>query len=171
MLHPLDGKVPQIHPRTFIAAGAHIVGEVSIGEYSSVWFNAVVRADVDRITLGRYVNIQDGSVLHVDEGVPLEVADHVTVGHRAVLHGCRVEEGAMVGMGAVLLDGAVLGEGALLAAGSLVPEGKRIPPRSLAMGVPARVIRTLTADEVDNLRRWAEMYAEKWLRFYAEGGV
>jgi carbonic anhydrase/acetyltransferase-like protein (isoleucine patch superfamily) len=152
-LHAHGTDRPRVDPSAFVAAGARIVGDVVVGPESSVWFNAVIRADSSYIRIGSRTNIQDGAVLHTDEGVPCIVGDDCTVGHSAIVHACRVESGSLIGMGAVVLSRAVIGEGSVVAAGALVPEGKQIAPRSLVVGHPARLIRSLTEEEIERLIR------------------
>lgn len=159
MLKPYGGKSPRIDEGAFVAPTAVLVGDVSLGPRASVWFNTVIRGDIDSITVGEASNIQDGCILHVDAGSPLTVGQHVTVGHRAVLHGCTVGDGALIGMGAVILNGAKIGEGAVIGAGAVVPQGREIPPRVLALGTPAKVVRELAEEEVERGVAWAEGYA------------
>lgn len=136
------GKSPKIHSSAFIADTARVIGDVEIGEDSSIWFGVVVRGDVNRIRIGARSNIQDNSVVHVTDSVsPTTIGDDVTVGHRVVLHGCTLKSGCLVGMGAIVMDDAVVGEGAMVAAGSLVPRGMEIPPGMVAFGAPAKVRR------------------------------
>ena len=149
---------PVIHPSAFVAPGADIIGRVRLAKDSSVWFGCVLRGDVNRIVIGQGTNIQDGSILHVDDDHPCLIADHVHVGHHVNLHGCVVERGAMVGIGAIVLSGARVGAGAIVGAGSVVLEGTRIPPRSLAVGAPARVVRKVTARDLAYVRSWAKKY-------------
>ncbi len=142
--------------RVFIAENATILGDVEIGDDSSVWFNAVIRADLDRVTIGRKTNVQDNSVIHVDEGFPTEIGDRVTIGHSAVIHGCRISDDVLVGMNAVVLNGAEIGEYSIVGAGAVVT-GKRYPERSLILGVPAKVVREVTDQEVELIERsWKE---------------
>lgn len=140
----------------FVAPNATLIGSVKLAERSSVWFNATLRGDVERIEIGADSNLQDHVVIHADPGHPVIVGVGVTVGHGAILHGCTVEDGALIGIGAIVLDGAVIGRQSLIGAGSLIPPGKRIAPRSLVMGTPGKVIRQLTDDEVDSLG-WGAM--------------
>ncbi len=149
----------------YIADNATVIGSVTLGQDASVWFNAVIRGDSDDIVVGARSNIQDGAVLHTDPGFRLELGDNVTVGHQATLHGCRVGNGSLIGINAVLLNGAVIGRECLIGANSLVPEGKQIPDRSLVVGSPCRILRTLTDDEAANLRRNADEYVEKGRRY------
>ncbi len=137
----------------FVAKGARVVGDVEIGEESSVWFNAVVRGDTSSVRIGARTNIQDGAVVHTDTGKPCTVGDECTIGHNAVIHGCTIGNGCLIGMGAIVLSGAVVGDESLVAAGALVPEGKEFPSRSLLVGSPAKVIRALGDDDVDRLIR------------------
>jgi gamma-carbonic anhydrase len=149
MIRPYLNKRPRFHPSVYIDESAQVIGDVEIGEQASVWCNAVVRGDVNYIRIGERTNIQDAAVLHVTfQTHPLILGNEITVGHGAVLHGCTIKDRCLIGMGAVILDGAVIGEGTIIGAGALVTEGKEIPPRSLATGVPARVIRNITDDEI-----------------------
>lgn len=153
------GVVPQIDASVFLAPSACVIGDVQIGEKSSLWFNVIVRGDVNFIRIGRRSNIQDGSVIHVTrETHPTVVGDDVTVGHSVTLHGCTVNDGCLIGIGSIVLDGAVIGASSLVAAGSVVAPGTQIPPRSLVMGSPGRVKRELTEDECTNIHSFAERY-------------
>ncbi len=168
MIRVYRGKSPQIHPTAYIEASAQIIGDVVIGEHSSVWFNAVVRGDVYYIRIGARTNIQDGTVIHVSNGTHATVLeDEVTVGHNATLHGCYVERGCLVGMGSIVMDGARVGECSIVAAGALVAPGTIVPPRSLVMGAPAKVKRQLTDEEVAGLDVYWQNYIE-YKRIYLE---
>jgi carbonic anhydrase/acetyltransferase-like protein (isoleucine patch superfamily) len=134
-----------IHPTAFIASTAAVMGEVTLGEHASVWYGAVLRGDMAPIIIGSHSNIQDGTIVHVDEGVPCHVGQRVGVGHRVILHGCTVEDDCLIAMGSILLNGVVIGIGSVVAAGAVVPEGMRVPPRSLVMGVPGRIVRQVDA--------------------------
>lgn len=161
MLHEYMGMLPKIHPTVFVAEGAHIVGDVEIGEHSSVWFNCVVRGDVHYIRIGRHTNIQDGSICHVmKDEYPLILKDYVTIGHGVMLHGCIVESHCLIGMRATLLNGAQIGERSIVAAGAVVTEDTVFPPRSLVMGMPAKLKRQLTDEEVTTIDEYAERYYE-----------
>lgn len=160
MIHATDTHTPDIHPSCFVAWNADVAGDAHLAEDSSVWFSATVRADVAAIRVGKRSNIQDGSVLHVDEGIPCTVGDDVTVGHRAVLHGCTVGDGCLIGMGAVVLDRAVIGAESVVGAGALVTQGKTFPPRSLIVGSPAKAIRTLSDEDVAAIRGNAALYVQ-----------
>ena len=147
------GIQPTIDSSVYIAPGAVIIGDVVIGRESSIWFGTIVRADVNYIRIGAQTNIQDQCVLHITGGTyPLHIGNRITVGHRAIIHGCTVEEGCLIGMGAVLLDGCHVGDEAIVAAGSVVAEGSQIPPRTLAMGAPAEVRREITEKELERAR-------------------
>lgn len=158
-LIPYRGKVPRIADGVFVAPGAQIVGDVTIGEGSSVWYNAVVRGDIASVTIGRNSNVQDNATIHLDRGVPVVIGDNVSVGHGAVVHGCTIEDGALVAIHATVLSGAVIGAGSIVGAGAVVAEKKVIPPRSLALGVPAKVVRELTEDDVARAVRTATNYS------------
>ena len=144
-LYNLDGRGPEVHPSVFLAPSAEVIGQVTLGEQASVWFGAVLRGDTERIVVGARSNVQDGAVLHADPGFPCILAEDVTVGHRAIVHGAHCEAGSLVGMGAILLNGSRLGRGAVLGAGALLPEGKEVPDGMLAVGTPARVVRPVAA--------------------------
>lgn len=161
MLHTFKGVHPQLNSTVYVAPGAQIIGNVILEEDASVWFNAVLRGDYEQIKVGKRSNIQDGTVVHADPDFPTTVGQDVTVGHNVILHGCTVKDGALIGMGATVLNGAVIGEGALVAAGCLVPEGKVIEPGVLVAGVPAKVIRKLTDDEINSLKLGADSYVNK----------
>ena len=168
MILPYRGRYPAIHPSAFVAPGADVIGRVRLGKDSSVWFGCVLRGDVNRIEIGEATNIQDGSILHVDDHSPCLIADHVHVGHHANLHGCVVERGALIGIGAIVLSGARVGAGAIVGAGSVVLEGTKIPPRMLAVGVPARVVRPVTARDLAYIKRWVAKYV-RLARAYRRG--
>jgi len=158
MIVPFRRYRPKIHPSAFIAPSASVIGRVTIAKDASIWFGVVLRGDVNQITIGEATNIQDGSILHVDDRCPCLIGDHVHVGHHVNLHGCRVEPGALIGIGAIVLSGAHVGRGAIVGAGSVVLEGMRIPPRVLVVGIPARVVRPVTAKDLAYIRRWVANY-------------
>jgi len=149
---------PEVPDSAWIAPGAILVGDVRIGERSSVWYHCALRADIESIRIGAETNIQDGTIIHLASDRGTVVGDRVTVGHRALLHACEVEDEVLVGMGATVMDGAVIGSRSIVAAGALVTKGARIPPGSLVVGTPARVVRSLTAEEQDALPGWAAKY-------------
>lgn len=158
MILPYLEHSPKIHASAYIAPGAVVVGRVDLQENVSIWYNSVVRGDVDRVSIGRGTNIQDGCLLHQNEGIPLVIGEEVTVGHGAILHGCTIGDGCLIGMGAIILTGAKIGPEALIGAGSVVKEGQEIPPGVLAVGSPARVIRSLSDEERSGLRESARHY-------------
>jgi len=159
MIKPFRGVEPQIHPTAFIADGAHVIGDVHIGEQSSIWFNTVVRGDMFYIRIGDRTNVQDNSIIHTRTGAhPAILEDEVTVGHSVTLHGCHVEQGSLIGIGSILLDDVRIGAQSLVAAGSLLSPGTIIPPRSLVMGMPAKVKRPLTDVEVAGLDAYWQNY-------------
>lgn len=160
-----DRRVRFAGEPAYIADNARLIGAVTVMEDASVWFNATVRGDSDDILIGAGSNVQDGAVLHTDPGYRLELGAGVTVGHQATLHGCSVGDGSLIGINAVVLNGAVIGRECLIGANALVPEGRHIPDRSLVVGSPCRILRTLTDDEIAGLRRNADEYVTKGLRF------
>jgi carbonic anhydrase/acetyltransferase-like protein (isoleucine patch superfamily) len=151
--------------RYWVAPDAMVVGNVRLEDDASIWFGAVLRGDNELISIGAKANVQDLCVLHTDPNFPLSVGAHCTIGHRAILHGCTVGEESLVGMGAIILNGARIGRHCLIGAGALVPEGKVIPDGSMVIGVPGKVARELTPEEVERLGRSAETYARNWKRF------
>lgn len=161
MIVDLDGRRPLVDPTAFLAPGATLVGDVAVAADASIWYGAVLRGDGDSISVGRGSNVQDGCVLHTDAGFPVLVGTGVSIGHRAVVHGCTVEDDVLVGMGAVVMNGALVGRESLVAAGAVVLEGTQIPARSLVAGVPAKVRRPLTDDEVAGVKRNAQVYVER----------
>ncbi len=165
-----EGKAPRIAPSAWVAEGAVVAGDVELGEESSVWFGSVVRGDVNHVRVGARTNIQDQSVVHVTGGThPTVIGDDVTIGHRAVLHGCTVHDRCLVGIGAIVLDGAVVGPDAMVGAGALVPPGMVVPPGKLVLGAPAKVKRDLTVEELAFLRTSAARYA-RYAAAYRRGG-
>ena len=181
MIIPHKGANPEIHESCFIAPSADIIGDVIIGEQSSVWFQVVIRGDVNFIRIGNRTNVQDGSILHVTrdkppmKSAPLHIGDDVTIGHRVTLHGCTLGNRILVGMGVVILDDAQIGDDSIVAAGSLVTKGKKFPPRSLIQGSPAKVVRELTDDEVAMLKASAmnyvgdtELYNEEFEHYFSD---
>ena len=159
MLRPYRGIVPRVHPSAFIDDSAQVIGDVEIGEESSVWMCAVIRGDVHSIRIGRRTSVQDGAVVHAMTGThPTSIGDNVTVGHAAVIHGCTVEHLCLIGMGAIVLNGAHVGSGSIVAAGTLVIENMKVPPRSLVMGSPGKVKRLLTQAEMAEIQLYADRY-------------
>ena len=153
-------RQPKLGRGVYIARGAVVLGDVTLGRYSSVWYNAVLRGDINRIVVGHHSNIQDNAVLHLADDFACVVGNYVTVGHSAVVHACKVGDEVLVGMGAVILDGAVIGRQSVIGAKALVTQGTEIPPGSLVLGAPAKVVRTLTAKERAGLKYWATKYVD-----------
>lgn len=161
---------PAIHPTAFVAPGAAVIGAVTLGEESSVWFQTVLRGDINRITIGPRSNVQDGAVVHLADDFGTTVGELVTVGHKAILHACTVADEVLVGMGAIILDGAEIGARSIIGAGALVTGGKKIPPGSLVLGSPGKVVRTLSLEEQAGIRVWAEKYVALARAYRARAG-
>ena len=164
-IYELDGVAPSIADTAWVADSAQVIGNVVLGAQASIWFGAVARGDMERITIGAGSNIQDSSVLHADAGQPLTIGEHVTVGHQAVLHGCTVGDGSLIGIGAIVLNGAKIGKNCLVGAGSLVTEGKEFPDGSMIIGAPAKLARQLTPLQIEGLRQSAQHYIDNAQRF------
>lgn len=160
-LYRIGDKTPRVAATAFVTPEATVMGDVTLGERVSVWPGAVIRGDNEPVRIGDGSNVQEGAVLHADPGFPLNIAQNVTVGHQAMLHGCTIGAGSLVGIQAVVMNGAVIGEGSIVGAGALVTEGKQFPPRSLIMGVPGKVVRELTEADAANLARAADVYVRK----------
>ena len=165
MIYALDGTAPDIDTTAWVAPGAHVMGQVTLGAGASVWFGAVLRGDNEAIVVGAGTNIQENSVLHTDWGYPLTIGANCTIGHKAMLHGCTIGDGTLIGMGATILNGAVIGHGCLIGAGSLITEGKVIPDGSLVLGAPGRVVRELDGAARERLLASAAGYARNANRF------
>jgi carbonic anhydrase/acetyltransferase-like protein (isoleucine patch superfamily) len=166
-LYALDGVAPRVAQGAWVADSAQVMGNVELGENSSIWFGSVLRGDTEVIRIGRGSNIQDGSVLHADVGKPLQVGDNVTVGHKVMLHGCTIGDGSLIGIGAVVLNGAKIGKGCIVGAGALVTEGKEFPDGSMIIGSPAKAVRELTMAQQQGLISSAQHYIENAARFRA----
>lgn len=151
---------PTCGREVYIARGAIVIGAVTLGDHSSVWYNAVLRGDIERIVVGHHTNIQDNAVIHLADDLPCLIGDYVTVGHGAIVHACKVGNECLIGMGATVLDGAVIGDQCLIGANSLVPPGKHIPAGSLVMGMPGKVVKALTPEERAHLKDWAQKYVD-----------
>ncbi|AOT69064.1 gamma carbonic anhydrase family protein [Geosporobacter ferrireducens] len=164
MIQEFEGIQPKLDSKTYIADGGKVIGDVTMKEFSSVWYNTVVRGDVNRIEIGRYTNIQDNSVVHVADEHPTIVGDFVTVGHNAILHGCTIEDHCLIGMGAIILNGAVVGRGSIIAAGALVRENQIIPPNSMVVGMPGKVVKTV--ESMDTIHAQALKYKTLWTERY-----
>lgn len=167
----LAGRTPRVGARVFVAPGAQVIGDCTLGDDVGIWFNAVLRGDLEPITVGARSNVQDGAVLHTDKGCPCQIGQDVTIGHGAIVHGAKVGDGALIGMGAIVLSGAVIGAGALVAAGALVPEGREIPAGWLAMGSPAKPLRELTPAERERIARGTADYVANKDRYLRAGVV
>jgi carbonic anhydrase/acetyltransferase-like protein (isoleucine patch superfamily) len=168
-LSRLDPDRTRIDPLAFVARGAVVLGDVEVGAYASIWFGVVVRGDMAPIRVGARTNLQDGTVVHVDDGCPCTLGEGVTVGHACIIHGCTVGAGSLVGMGSIVMNNVELGEDCLVGAGSLLTEGKVFPPRSLILGRPAKVIRTLGDDDIAQLRHGTEHYVASGIAYRERG--
>src|SRR5271154_5123895 len=171
MIRTHQGITPQFPDTCYVDDSAQIIGNVILGEHSSIWMNAVLRGDVHEIRVGHYSNVQDNCVLHgMKEQFGVYLGDYVTVGHGAVLHGCRIEALCLIGMGSIILNGAVIGTGSIIAAGTLIPEGTIVPPGSLMMGQPAKLRRALGAEDMDSIDAYARRYVEYKEIYRGEAG-
>jgi len=168
LILPYRGMVPACHPTVFVAEGAKVIGGVEIGEDSSVWFNTVIRGDINRIRIGSRTNVQDNCTLHVTVANAVVVGDSVTFGHGVVAHGCTIEDLCLIGIGSVVLDGAVIGRGSVIGAGAVVPPGMAVPPHALVLGVPGKVVKILAPGSADANRITADHYVE-YARTYRKG--
>ena len=167
MLLTLDGRAPRTEGETFIADTAVVIGNVVLRHESSVWWGAVLRGDYDTITVGCRSNVQDNAVIHMDEGFPVTLGDCVTIGHKAVLHGCTIGDNSLVGINAVVMNAAIIGENSMIGANALVTEGKEIPPRSLVLGSPGKVARELSDAEVAEITDFSDRYVRNLRRYKA----
>ena len=166
-VYELDGTQPRVADSAWVADSAQVMGNVVLGEDSSVWFGTVIRGDTETITVGRGSNIQDASVLHADIGKPLTIGDNVTVGHQVMLHGCTIGDESLIGIGAIVLNGAKIGRHCLVGAGALVTEGKEFPDGSMIIGSPAKAVRQLTPEQIEGLKLSAQHYMDNARRFRA----
>jgi carbonic anhydrase/acetyltransferase-like protein (isoleucine patch superfamily) len=164
-VYELDGVAPQMAESAWVADSAQVMGNVHLHEDSSVWFGAVLRGDTETITVGKGSNVQDGTVMHADYGFPLVVGERVTIGHQVMLHGCTIGDETLIGIGATVLNGATIGKNCLVGARSLVTEGKEFPDGSMILGSPAKVVRQLTPEQIEGLRRSAAHYVENAQRY------
>jgi carbonic anhydrase/acetyltransferase-like protein (isoleucine patch superfamily) len=167
-IYQLGEHAPEIDASAYVAESANLIGKVTVEAHASVWFEVTIRGDNERITIGENSNVQEGTVMHTDMGFPLVLGKNVTVGHQAMLHGCTVGDGSLIGIQAVVLNGARIGKGCLVGAGALVTEGKEFPDHSLILGSPAKVVRTLTEDDLLRLQGNAASYVARGQRFKAE---
>ena len=164
-IYQLDEFTPRIADSAWVADSARVIGNVELAEDASVWFGAVLRGDTEPLRVGKGSNVQDGSVIHADVGYPVTLGENVTVGHQVTLHGCTVGDGSLIGIRAVVMNGAKIGRNCLVGAGSLVTEGKEFPDGSLIMGTPAKVVRQLTPEQIETLKRSGQNYVRNALRF------
>ncbi|MFJ7364890.1 gamma carbonic anhydrase family protein [Peribacillus frigoritolerans] len=161
MIIPYNNKKPSIDDTVFVAPGAHLIGDVSIGKDSTIWFNAVLRGDEDSITIGEKCSIQDNSTIHLFEGCPVVIEDEVTVGHNVILHGCKIGKRSIIGMGSTILDNVEIGEECIVGANTLISSGKIIPPRSLVIGSPGKVVRRLNDKDLELIQLSIDTYVQK----------
>ena len=166
-VYELDGIQPRVADSAWVADSAQVMGNVVLGEDSSIWFGTVIRGDTETITVGRGSNIQDASVLHADIGKPLTIGENVTVGHQVMLHGCTIGDESLIGIGAIVLNGAKIGRHCLVGAGALVTEGKEFPDGSMIIGSPAKAVRQLTPEQIEGLKLSAQHYMDNARRFRA----
>jgi len=164
-IYELDGKTPRLAPTAWVADSAEVIGDVTLAEDSSVWSGVVIRGDNHLISIGRGSNVQDQTVLHTDEGLPLVIGERVTIGHQVMLHGCTIGDETLIGIGAVVLNGARIGKNCLVGAGALVTEGKEFPDGSMILGSPAKVVRQLTPEQIEGLKRSAQHYVDNARRY------
>tara|TARA_Y100000992_G_scaffold144951_1_gene96321 strand:- start:748 stop:1284 length:537 start_codon:yes stop_codon:yes gene_type:complete len=153
-------KKPQVNDTAFIAEGAKVIGDVTMKSESSVWYNTVLRADINQIIVGERTNIQDNSVLHLENDQGVAIGNDVTIGHNAIIHGCTIDDGALIGMGSIIMNGAVIGKGAVVGAGAIVTENMHVPALGLVVGLPGKVIKTLPDDTYDKNIKWAKKYVQ-----------
>ncbi|MDR1935003.1 MAG: gamma carbonic anhydrase family protein [Candidatus Accumulibacter sp.] len=167
-IYALGDLAPNIHPQTWIAPNASVIGQVQLEKNVSIWWGCTLRGDIDLLRVGENTNVQDGSVLHTDPGLRVNIGRDVTVGHRVILHGCTVGDGCLIGMGATLLNRSEIGKQCLIGANTLIPEGKVIPDRSLVVGAPGRIVRQLSDEEVERIACGTRQYVENWRRYQRE---
>ncbi|MCG2884240.1 MAG: gamma carbonic anhydrase family protein [Sulfolobales archaeon] len=165
-IEPFLGKWPKVSPKAMIHPTAYVIGDVEIGEYSSIWHYVVVRGDNDYIRIGKETNVQENSTIHTDPGFPVEIGDRVTIGHNAVIHGAKIGSNVIIGMGAIVLNGAKIGSYSIIGAGAVVTQGTEIPEGSLALGVPARVVRRLNENDIKMIEENAEEYLRHVRRYF-----
>ena len=165
MIYDFEKNTPQIHPESWVAPNAVVIGDVTLGKNTSVWFNATLRGDIENINIGEGSNVQDGSVLHTDPGCPLKIGKNVTVGHIVMLHGCKIGDNSLIGIGAVILNNAKIGKNCIIGAKALVTENKEIPDNSLVLGAPGKVIRQVTEEEIKAVKENAIHYQKNWKKY------
>ncbi|MBC8015906.1 MAG: gamma carbonic anhydrase family protein [Sporomusaceae bacterium] len=162
------GMTPKVDDDVFLAKGAYVIGDVTIASHANIWFNTVIRGDVHPIKIGQYTNIQDNCTIHVMHNHPTVIGDYVTVGHGVIIHACHIANNCLIGMGSIILSYAEIGENCIIGAGSLITENKKIPPNSLVMGSPGKVVRTVTAEEIEAIRTSAINYYEESQKYRLE---
>jgi len=167
-IYQLGDDTPAIAHTAWVADSAQVMGAVTLAENASVWFGAILRGDTERITIGKNSNVQDGTIIHADRGYPVTLGENVTVGHKVMLHGCTVGDGSLIGIGAVVLNGARIGKGCLVGASALITEYKEFPDGSMILGSPAKVVRMLTPEQIESVKRSALHYVENARRFKAD---
>lgn len=160
MIRDLKGIKPNVHEDTFIADTATVIGDINIGKGSSIWYNAVLRGDIENITIGKFSNIQDNVTVHTETNVPTKVGDYTVVGHNAIVHGCTIGNNCLIGMGAIIMNRAVVGDNCIIGAGAIVTEDKTIPPNSLVMGIPGKVVGSVTDEKIEAIKKNALRYNE-----------
>lgn len=165
MIIDFEGKTPKIDKSSFIAENATVIGDVTIGKNVGIWYNVILRGDVAPIIIGNNTNIQDGSVIHCDVGIPTLVGENVTVGHNVMLHACKIGNNSLIGIGSIVLDGAVVGENSIIGAGAIVTPRTKIPPYSMALGIPAKVVKKITKEEAAKLVEHAEEYIKLMMSY------
>nr|WP_312579898.1 gamma carbonic anhydrase family protein [Sedimentibacter sp.] len=165
MIKEFEGILPLLNEKTYIAEGSQIIGDVTMDEYSSIWYNTVVRGDVNGIKIGKYTNIQDNSVVHVSDDCSTIIGDFVTIGHRAIIHGCTIGDHCLIGMGSIVMDGTVIGRGSIIAAGAVVLGNQEIPPFSLVAGIPGKIIKMIP-EKLDSIHAQALKYKTLWTERY-----
>lgn len=158
MIRDLKGVKPNIHEEAFVAETAVVIGDATIGEGSSIWYGAVLRGDIENIKIGKFTNIQDNATVHTETDIPTTLGDYTVVGHNAIIHGCTIGNNCLVGMGAIVLNNVIIGDNTIIGAGSVVTEGKIIPPNSLVLGIPGKVVRKITENEIKAIRDNAIRY-------------
>ena len=168
-VYKFNESIPQLTKTTFVAPSANLIGLIKIGENSSVWFNSVLRGDMEMITIGEETNFQDLSIGHSDPGFPLNIGNRVTVGHRCITHGCEIEDDCLIGMGAILMNGVKISRGSIIGAGSVVLEGTNVPPFSMVAGIPAKVIKTYDEGILENIKSMAKHYVKIAERYRKQG--
>ena len=168
-LYTFDNSIPEIKETSFIAPNASLIGRVKIGKNSSVWFNTVLRGDMENIIIGDESNIQDLSMGHADPGFPLVVGNRVTIGHNCVVHGCRIEDDCLIGMGAIIMNGVRIGRGSIIGAGATLLEGMEVPEFSMVVGSPAKIKKTYDKSILDNIRKSAEIYVKRSISYREKG--